>query len=192
LPIEDPHCRFTDQWTLNPYRWYLAAADAVLGGSMTKQLIAIGALVLVASAALTLASSAVGVTPTLLGRGTYDGFKLRTSPASTVDLKIQAKNPLDVVVRTHEYAANSSTGWHTHPGPVLITVVEGQVTFYEYDDPTCTPTVVPAGQGYVDTGHGHIGRNETGQPAKDITVFFAPVALPFRDELPAPGPHCPF
>ena len=36
----------------------------------------------------------------------------------------------------------------------------------------------------LDTGHGHIGRNETGEPARDVTVIFAPVALPFRGELP--------
>ena len=159
---------------------------------MKKQAVAIGALVLLASAALSLASPPVGVTPTLLGRGTYESFKLKTPPEALVDLKLDAKNPLDVVVRTHDYAIGSSTGWHTHPGPVLITVIQGEVTFYDYDDPTCTPTLVSAGQGYVDTGHGHIGRNESGQPAKDVTVIFAPVALPFRDELPAPGPHCPF
>jgi hypothetical protein len=163
-----------------------------MGARMKKQVFAIGTLVLAASGALTLASTPEGVTPTLLGRGTYDAFKLRTLPESLVDLKLEAKNPLDVVVRIHDYTAHSSTGWHTHPGPVLITVTQGQVTFYEYDDPTCTPTVVSAGEGYLDTGHGHIGRNETGEPARDVTVIFAPVALPFRGELPAPGPHCPF
>ena len=164
---------------------------------MKKQVLAIGALVVVASAALSLASPPVGVTPTLLGRGTYDAFRLTTHPEGAhpdalVDLKLEARSPLDVVVRTHDYAIGSSTGWHTHPGPVLITVIQGEVTFYDYDDPTCTPTVVSAGQGYVDTGHGHIGRNESAAPAKDVTVIFAPVALPFRDELPAPGPYCSF
>jgi hypothetical protein len=130
--------------------------------------------------------------PSLIGRGTYGAFKLRTPPDASVDVKLQAKDPLDVVVRTHDYAVDSSTGWHTHPGPVLITVVQGEVTFYECDDPTCTPVVVSAGQGYLDTGHGHIGRNESGQLAKDVTVIFAPVALLFRDELPEPGPYCSF
>ena len=51
------------------------------------------------------------------------------------------------------------------PGPVFQ-VIEGQVTFYERDDPTCTPKVVSKGQGYVDTGKGHIGRNESGAPAQ--------------------------
>ena len=159
---------------------------------MKKTVLGVTGFVVVAFGALSLASTPVDVTPTVLGRGTFDAFKLRTPPGSLVDLKLEAKNPLDVVVRIHDYAINSSTGWHTHPGPVLITVVQGEVTFYEYDDPTCTPTVVSAGQGYLDTGHGHIGINESGQPAKDVTVIFAPVATPFRGELSAPGPYCAF
>jgi len=68
----------------------------------------------------------------------------------------------------------------------------GIVTFYERDDPTCTPEVVKAGEGYVDTGQGHIGRNETGQPAKDMTVIIAPVGGAFRGEPDAPAPNCGF
>jgi len=51
---------------------------------------------------------------------------------------------------------------------------------------------VSAGQGYVDTGQGHIGRNETDQPALDVSVILAPVAGAFRTELPAPNPNCGF
>jgi quercetin dioxygenase-like cupin family protein len=138
------------------------------------------------------ASPAVGVTPTVLARGTYEPFHIKTGPQSQVDFDAKAKSDFDMVVRTHDYAVNGSTGWHTHPGPVFITVVQGQLTFYEADDPTCTPKTVSAGQGYVDTGHGHIGRNESGAPARDVSVILAPVGLPFRNELPAPGPYCPF
>jgi hypothetical protein len=73
-----------------------------------------------------------------------------------------------------------------------FTVISGTVTFYDFDDPTCTPTVVSAGQGYVDSGEGHIGRNESGAPAVDISVIMAPVAAAFREELTAPGPFCAF
>jgi hypothetical protein len=66
------------------------------------------------------------------------------------------------------------------------------VTFYEAYDPSCTPHVVRKGEGYVDTGRGHLGRNESGEPAKDITVILGPVNLPFREELPAPSPRCGF
>ena len=149
-------------------------------------------LVIAALTAVALASPPVGVTPTLLARGTYDSFKVKSDRHGAVDFKAKAKTPIDLVVRRHDYAAGASTGWHTHPGPVFITVTQGEVTFYEYDDPTCSPTVVRAGQGYVDTGHGHIGRNETGQPASDMTVIIAPVGAAFRGELDAPGPNCDF
>jgi len=75
---------------------------------------------------------------------------------------------------------------------VVITVLEGSVTFYEADDPTCTPKVVYAGERYVDTGMGHYGRNETGSLAKDVRVILAPVGQPFRGELTAPSPYCGF
>ncbi len=161
---------------------------------MKKMITALCAVVLVFTvcAMLAWASPAVGVTPTLIGRATYEPFRVKTDPHSLVDVDVKAKSHLDMVVRTHDYAAGSTTGWHTHPGPVFINVVQGQVTFYEADDPTCTPHVVSAGQGYVDTGSGHLGRNETGQPAKDVTVILAPVNLPFRGELPAPNAYCGF
>lgn len=149
-------------------------------------------LVLAALVAVAVASPPVGVTPTLLARGTYDSFKVRSYPHGPGDFKAEAKAPTDIVVRRHAYAPGSSTGWHTHPGPVFVTVVAGEVTFYEYDDPTCTPVVVKAGEGYVDTGRGHIGRNETDQPAADVTVIIAPVGGAFRGELDAPGPNCDF
>lgn len=147
-------------------------------------------LVFTICAMLAWASPAVGVTPTLIGRATYEPFKVETD--SLVNFEAKAKSHVDMVVRVHDYAAGGSTGWHAHPGPVFVNVIQGEVTFYEADDPTCTPHVVSAGQGYVDTGRGHLGRNETGQPARDVSVIMAPVNLPFRSELPAPNPYCGF
>jgi hypothetical protein len=138
------------------------------------------------------ASPPVGVTPTLIGRGTYKAFKVKSDKWAPFEFEAEAKPAVDMVVRTHDYAVGGSTGWHTHPGPVFITVLEGEVTFYEFDDPSCTPHLVRAGEGYVDTGHGHIGVNESGAPAKDVTVIIAPVGGGFRGELPQPGPYCPF
>ena len=143
-------------------------------------------------AAIASASPASGVTPTVLARGSYDRFKVMSNPDTGGLFKAEAKGPIDVVVRRHEYGVGATTGWHAHPYPVFITVISGTVTFYEYDDPTCTPTVVAAGEGYVDSGKGHIGRNLSGQPAVDISVIMAPVGLAFRAELDAPGPHCGF
>lgn len=153
----------------------LVVATALLAGAVT----------------IALGSMASGVTPTLLARGTFPEFKVASHQGPDM-FKAEAKAPIDVVVRRHDYAAGGTTGWHAHPYPVLITVISGQLTFYEYDDPTCTGTVVSAGHGYVDSGHGHIGRNETGLPATDISVIMAPVGGAFRTELDEPGPFCDF
>ena len=150
------------------------------------------AVILIGAVTTTLASPASGSTPTLLARGTYDAFKVMSYPDGGGLFKAEAKSPIDVVVRRHDYIAGGYTGWHAHPYPVFITVTSGTLTFYEYDDPTCTPVVVTAGQGYVDSGRGHIGRNETNQPATDVSVIMAPVGAVFRTELTAPNPYCGF
>jgi quercetin dioxygenase-like cupin family protein len=155
--------------------------------------IAIAALALMAiGGAMAAASAPSGVVPTVLARGTFDAFKVMSYPDNGGLFKAEAKTPIDMVVRRHEYAVGATTGWHAHPYPVFITVIAGTVTFYASDDPTCTPTVVSAGQGYVDSGKGHIGRNESGAPAVDISVIMAPVGAAFRSELPAPNPNCGF
>ena len=127
-------------------------------------------------------SAASGVTPTLLARGTYGEFKVKTN--GLVPIEITTKADIDVVVRRHTYQPGGNTGWHTHPGPVLITVTSGAIEFVEAHD--CSTKIVTAGQGYVDTGEGHYARNVSATtPAEDMTVIYAPVGTPFRGELPA-------
>jgi quercetin dioxygenase-like cupin family protein len=159
--------------------------------SLTALALALSA-VLIGTGAIAVASPASGVTPRLHARGTYPAFKVMSHPHGDGLVKVESKQPVDVVVREHSYEVGGSTGWHAHPYPVFITVTSGEVTFYERDDPTCTPHVVKAGEGYVDSGDGHLGRNESGAPAVDVSVILAPVGAPFRTELDAPGPYCGF
>jgi hypothetical protein len=148
---------------------------------------------LAAFVAVTRAQPPTGVVPTLLARGTYGSFNIRSDPHGAIDdFRARSESPIDIVVQKHDFAPGGSTGWHSHPGPIFITVTQGQLTFYERDDPTCSPHVVSAGHGYVDSGGGHIGRNETDQPAQDVAVAAAPVGAAFRTELDAPGPYCNF
>ncbi len=140
------------------------------------------------------ASPATGVVRTLIGRGTYDRFMVNTDVNQAPFQYIAKAQPgMDMEVDTHNYQPLASTGWHKHPGPVYITVTSGQLTFYEYDDPTCSPKVYNAGEGFVDYGNGHIGINrDPNNPASDVTVAITYVGGPFRTELPAPGPYCSF
>jgi quercetin dioxygenase-like cupin family protein len=131
-----------------------------------------------------------GVTATVLSRGTLDSFNVRSDPHGPIaDFRAHSTQPIDLVVRRHDYAVGSNTGWHSHPGPIFITVTVGTLTYYEYDDP-CTPHVVSAGQSFVDTGDGHVVRNLSGQPAQDISVITAPVGGTFRTNIEPPNVTC--
>jgi len=151
-------------------------------------------LAMTISAGLMWATPGSGTSSTLLGRGTFDEFKVKreTATASHWLVKIEANSNLDVATQIITFQPGGHSGWHSHPGPVFITVMSGTMTFYESDDPTCSPTVRTAGQGFLDTGeHAHIARNESGAPATNIVTYFAPVGAALRIDQPNPG-NCPF
>lgn len=166
---------------------------------MTKWVRAVALLAFASSTTPVRASPPVNLLPpNQLSRGTYEPFHVR-SKSQTPDFAIHAKadSRIDFVVREHTYFPGGNTGWHSHPGPLFITVKTGQLTIFEYNDPACTRIVVNEGQGYVDTGHGHIAFNTRNDGLNegvtvDVTVATAPVGQAFRSELPAPGPHCSF
>lgn len=138
-----------------------------------------------------------GVSANVLARGTYDSFNVRSDPRGEIfNFRAHSAAPIDILVRQHDYQPHSTTGWHVHPGPVLITVTRGKLTYYDVDDPTCTPRVAEANtptNAFVDDGHGHVVRNETGEPAQDISVITAPVGGAFRTNLPErANPSCGF
>ena len=135
-----------------------------------------------------------GTTSTLVGRGSFvPGFKVKRE-TNGWEAEVEVKPDLDVAVQTITFAPGGQSGWHRHPGPVFITVKTGTMTFYESDDPACTPTIRSAGQGYLDTGeHAHIARNESAAPAENVVVYFAPAGAALRIDAPDPeNPNCPF
>lgn len=134
-----------------------------------------------------------GSSSTLLGRTTftYHGLDVqRTSGDWRMELK--ASPGFDVAVQNIVFQPGSQSGWHRHPGPVFIQVVSGTISFYESDDPTCTPIIRTAGHGYLDLGdHAHLARNESGVPATNVVTYFAPPGAALRIDAPKPG-NCPF
>jgi quercetin dioxygenase-like cupin family protein len=100
-------------------------------------------------------------------------------------VRIATKGNTDVYVVRVTFPPGSSTGWHKHPGPSLITVVSGTLTAYDSD---CMPHVYPAGSCFVDDGdHVHLVRNEGGVPAVDIATQLVPAGFPRRTEADNPG-----
>jgi quercetin dioxygenase-like cupin family protein len=108
-------------------------------------------------------------------------------------LKTIVQGDSDVYVTRHTFQPGNHTGWHSHPGPSLITVITGTLTVYEASDRTCTPKIYTAGQSFTDLGCGdvHLVRNEGNVVAQDVAVQIVPAGAQRRiDVTPAPS-NCP-
>ena len=102
--------------------------------------------------------------------------------AQTVMHKITIKPAID------NGGIPGSTGWHSHPGPVVVLIESGVMTFYDDD---CSVRTYTAGQAFVDSGQGHvhIARNEGNVDlVLAATYFDVPVGGAFRIDVdPAPA-----
>jgi quercetin dioxygenase-like cupin family protein len=162
----------------------------------TLILLVLGALSLGVGNALATPPSGI-VSATVFARAT-SGF------ADPTDLKFKIKgsseevilvnNAQETVVQQVIIAPGGHTGWHSHPGPVVVVIKSGQMSFYDSEDPTCTVRTYSAGQAFIDSGQGHvhIARNE-GATNLELwaTYFDVPPGGAFRIDAPNPG-NCPF
>ena len=78
--------------------------------------------------------------------------------------------------------------WHTHHGPVFVTIAEGEMTYVSSDD--CVGRRYPSGTAFVDPGHGHVHTAYNSGSA--LTIFVATFfEVPEGDApitIPADGP----
>jgi cupin domain len=156
-------------------------------------LVALGAAAYVGSV---LATPSIGFTSTTLAKAQFGELntKVHSVPADWHAM-IQTKGLSDLYVQSNVFApGGGSSGWHTHPGPSLITVTAGTVAVYEGDDPSCTPKVYSASgtNGFVDVGGGdvHMIRNEGTEEARTVVVQLVPTGAVRRIDAPAPE-NCP-
>lgn len=144
------------------------------------------------------ATPASGFTAVQQWKGVYPPLSFNTPSNRSVDkdnkwdAKLMLKDVSDIYVTRNSIAAGGQSGWHSHPGPSLITVTIGTIRAYDSTDPTCSPTSYHAGQGFVDFGdHAHLLRNESGAAAETVAVQFIPTGATRRIDEPKPT-NCPF
>jgi quercetin dioxygenase-like cupin family protein len=104
---------------------------------------------------------------------------------------IHVRDAQDTVMQQIVLAPGGHTGWHSHPGPVVVLVKSGELTVYSGDDPTCTGRTYAAGEAFVDSGQGHvhIGRNLSVSANTElwVTYFDVPVGGGVRIDAADPG-----
>ena len=96
-------------------KWAVAAVALAVGAVVTFATVALG-------------SPASGVTTTLLvSKADFD----QAVHVNSDRVKFQTKDATDVRISKLDFAPGSSSGWHHHPGTVVVTVASGSVTHWD-------------------------------------------------------------
>jgi quercetin dioxygenase-like cupin family protein len=126
-----------------------------------------------------------GVTTTILtGPVLLDEIDVK-SETDDHEVEIQAKGFSDVYIVHNKIVPGGHTGWHSHPGVSFVTVRAGVATEYHGDDPT--PTVYPAGTGFVEpAGRVHLLANVADTDLELVAFQLLPFGATRRIDQPAP------
>lgn len=166
---------------------------------MRAKLVALVSLTAVVAVPMAIATMGVGASAITHARGTI-GDKVRVK---------EHKNT-DFVTQQITIAVGGHTGWHTHPGAVLVVVKAGTFEYAgvtrrggdEDDDDDdggrrtrCFSRIYNAGQSFIDPGHGnvHIGRNVGATPVElwatytGVPAGVPNTAAPWRIDAGNPG-----
>ena len=114
-------------------------------------------------------------------------FKLKVKDGGSEVVKVD--DPSRIVTARITVQPGAQFPWHTHPGPVFVTVVEGTLVFLETN---CEERPYPAGTAFVDLGHGHVHSAFSpsgGQPTVILATFFE-VSADGPLLIPADTPAC--
>ena len=101
---------------------------------------------------------------------------------------VKVKDPSRTVTARFTVQPGAVFGWHTHPGPVVVNVVEGELVYVGADD--CVERDYPAGTAFVDAGgdHVHNAFNRTDGPTVLVATFFGMPPAPDPLTIPADPP----
>lgn len=102
-------------------------------------------------------------------------FKIKHGDATNV---VNVKDPSRTLVARFTVQPGAQFPWHTHAGPVVVNIVQGELVYIEADN--CAEHSYPAGTAFVDPGnHVHSAINRGDEPTVFVATFFG---------TPASGP----
>jgi len=104
-------------------------------------------------------------------------------------IDIDRRHPSNIVSVRIDFRAGDTTGWHSHPGPVLVQVVSGAVTLRHAAHGRCLSQVVRAGHGFFEApGAVHVAENPRAAPAVLYATFVLPPKAGPEVSAPIPAP----
>jgi quercetin dioxygenase-like cupin family protein len=139
----------------------------------TPTIIAVVSVAVVALTGAALATPPTGFTTSVLARG-----KAAHLHAKHDGIRVSSRHgvPADVAVATVTIDPGGSSGWHHHPGIVLVVVQSGTVTFY---DQNCRPDVHHAGETFIESSDSPGLAKNTGPGTAVVeATFIVPASTP--------------
>jgi hypothetical protein len=136
-------------------------------------------------AAVALGSASFGFTSTPLVTANLDN----TVQLNSDRIKFQTKDPTVVRVASVVFDASggtSTSGWHHHPGFVIVSVTTGSVTVWHSD---CSQTSYAAGSAFVESGDDP-GQVTSALGATTYVTYVVPNVNPLVFKIDDPAPAC--
>ncbi len=148
----------------------------MLRGARHSEATDLGSAIAAVYVAGAFATPGSGFTSVDMSKGRFEEIAVNTTAEDPKLVRLEATGESDFYVVENTVTPGGFSGWHTHPGPSLVTVKSGTASFYDGDDPTCTPRVYEMGSGFIDRGNGHVHlvRNEGDVDLILITVQLFP------------------
>jgi quercetin dioxygenase-like cupin family protein len=114
--------------------------------------------------------------------------------APETKVKLQTQGPIEVAYQRVVVQPGATLGWHSHPGPTLVTILRGTMSFYHAED--CNMEIeYRAGQSFSNLPDEiHMARNEGTEDLVIFASYFVRAQTPavaLRIDQPSPGPECP-
>jgi quercetin dioxygenase-like cupin family protein len=93
-----------------------------------------------------------GFAPSPIVVGHYGSLDVKTESDKVGHwgMVLKTKDDTDVDADRLTVAPSGVSGWHSHPGPVFVTVTQGSVVWYDGSDPACPSYTYHAGQSFIE------------------------------------------
>ena len=107
-------------------------------------------------------------------------------------VKLQTQGAVEIAAQRVVVQPGGTIGWHSHPGPTLVTIFSGTMSFYHAEH--CTERIeYTAGESLSNLPDEiHMARNEGSGALVFYASYFVPAGAPLiRIDQPSPGPECP-
>ena len=109
-------------------------------------------------------------------------------------VKLQTQGPVEIAAQRIVIQPGGTLGWHSHPGPTVVTILRGTMSFYHAEDCTMEIEYAP-GQSFSNMPDEiHMARNEGEVELVVYASYFVPAGTPpvaLRIDQPSPGVGCP-